>query len=303
MNILANACGLVDSPFLSPRNHLALAKGIRDFARIGNFAVLSGGRVGSCNWFTRASFGQENSQSPDAASKAPQPDQGTPRFLVKEYCVEGGYLIETRCGIGSLSLSRAVSHAARCGTGPRRLWSRLTGTRDFQTSTVLIPPQHAQVIRPEHHHLQVLQRGSGPAAGPRFALFFHRRDQARSAVSCREGQSPNFSQVTHDLVVAESAARSPRDAHLQPGRDARHGRRRSRRQGHVSAARQPRINNRYSADTTPLRVNGSVSYDNLWQLEHSIGFSFQLSPEDIDEVKVFSGYYPAQFPDLRLADV
>jgi len=58
------------------------------------------------------------------------------------------------------------------------------------------------------------------------------------------------------------------------------------------------INNRYSADTTPLRINGSVSYDNLWQLEHSIGFSFQSSPEDANQVQVFSGYYLARIPNV-----
>ena len=41
-----------------------------------------------------------------------------------------------------------------------------------------------------------------------------------------------------------------------------------------------------------------MSYDNLWQLEHSIGFSFQLSPEDTNQVKVFTGYYLARIPDV-----
>ena len=40
------------------------------------------------------------------------------------------------------------------------------------------------------------------------------------------------------------------------------------------------LNNRYSANTSELRLDGSLSYDNLWQLGHSIGGSFQLSPEN-----------------------
>lgn len=55
------------------------------------------------------------------------------------------------------------------------------------------------------------------------------------------------------------------------------------------------LNNRHSQDTTDLRVNASVSYNNLWQRGHSIGASVQLSPEAPDEVKVFSGYYTARF--------
>jgi hemolysin activation/secretion protein len=58
------------------------------------------------------------------------------------------------------------------------------------------------------------------------------------------------------------------------------------------------VNNRYSADTRPLRVSGSVSYSNLWQLGHTVGASFQVSPQDLNQVKVFSGYYLA-----RLASV
>jgi hemolysin activation/secretion protein len=76
------------------------------------------------------------------------------------------------------------------------------------------------------------------------------------------------------------------------------------------------LNNRYSADTSPLRVNGSISYDNLWQLGHSIGASFQVSPQDLNSadtvfsdssggfnekekgVKVFSGYYLARVPGV-----
>ena len=45
------------------------------------------------------------------------------------------------------------------------------------------------------------------------------------------------------------------------------------------------LNNRASADTKPLRVNASLSYDNLWQLGHSVGASFQRAPQAPDAVK------------------
>jgi hemolysin activation/secretion protein len=53
------------------------------------------------------------------------------------------------------------------------------------------------------------------------------------------------------------------------------------------------LNNRYSPGTSALRLNGSVSDSNLWQLGHTAGLSFQASPEDWNQVKVFSGYYLA----------
>jgi hemolysin activation/secretion protein len=58
------------------------------------------------------------------------------------------------------------------------------------------------------------------------------------------------------------------------------------------------LNNRYSPDTTPLRLNGGISYSNLWQLGHAAGFSFQISPEDLSQVKVYSAYYLARLPNV-----
>ena len=57
------------------------------------------------------------------------------------------------------------------------------------------------------------------------------------------------------------------------------------------------LNNRYSQNTTKLRLGGSIRYDNLWQREHSLSLSFQISPENIDEVKVLSANYLMRFDD------
>ena len=51
------------------------------------------------------------------------------------------------------------------------------------------------------------------------------------------------------------------------------------------------INNRATHDTTELRLSGALRYDNLWQRDHSVSFQFQLSPQDPDEVRVFSASY------------
>jgi hemolysin activation/secretion protein len=63
------------------------------------------------------------------------------------------------------------------------------------------------------------------------------------------------------------------------------------------------LNDRYSQDTTRWRLGGSIRYDNLWQRDHSLSLSFQLSPENIDEVQVLSANYLMRFDesDLLLA--
>ncbi len=56
------------------------------------------------------------------------------------------------------------------------------------------------------------------------------------------------------------------------------------------------LNNRNTHDTTALRVNGMLRYDNLWQKEHSVSFQFQTSPQDLEEVQVLAGSYVLPSP-------
>lgn len=58
------------------------------------------------------------------------------------------------------------------------------------------------------------------------------------------------------------------------------------------------VNNRYSANTVKLRVNGSLSYDNLWQAGHAAGLSFQVAPERPEDALVYTGYYLARFREI-----
>jgi hemolysin activation/secretion protein len=51
------------------------------------------------------------------------------------------------------------------------------------------------------------------------------------------------------------------------------------------------LSNRFSPDTTELRLNGLVSFDNLWQLDHSASFQYQTSPLDPEEVQVIATSY------------
>jgi hemolysin activation/secretion protein len=63
------------------------------------------------------------------------------------------------------------------------------------------------------------------------------------------------------------------------------------------------LNDRYSQDTTRWRLGGTIHYDNLWQRDHSLSLSFQISPENIDEVQVVSANYLLRFDesDMLLA--
>jgi hemolysin activation/secretion protein len=51
------------------------------------------------------------------------------------------------------------------------------------------------------------------------------------------------------------------------------------------------LNDRYSPNTSRFRVIGTLRYDNLWQRGHSLNLQYQTSPENLDQVQVFSGNY------------
>lgn len=63
------------------------------------------------------------------------------------------------------------------------------------------------------------------------------------------------------------------------------------------------INTRSSQNTTLTRTIGSVRYDNLWQKFHSASLQYQVSPENYNEVEVWSGTYvmPTGWADTKLA--
>lgn len=54
------------------------------------------------------------------------------------------------------------------------------------------------------------------------------------------------------------------------------------------------VNDRYTADTSRLRASVNLSFDNLFQRNHSFAFQHQRAPEEPDEAKVFAATYLAR---------
>jgi hemolysin activation/secretion protein len=218
-----------------------------------------------------------------------------PHFYIQEYRVSGGAHLLPRVEVEAavypfLGPYRTADDVEQA----RGALEQAYRDKGYQTVTVEIPPQQVksgvivlQVMRGEVARLRV--HGS---------RYFSIDEIKREAPSLAEGQSPDFSQVTHDLQVLNDISDRRITPSLSQGQTP----------GTVDVNLNVKdtlplhgsleINNRYSADTDQLRVNGSVNYDNLWQLEHSIGFSFQLAPQDTNQVEVFSGYYLARIPGV-----
>src|SRR5262249_7051154 len=121
----------------------------------------------------------------------------------------------------------------------------------------------------------------------------------RRAPSLAEGTLPNFNDVTRDIVALNTLPDRRITPTMRPGVEPGTWDVDLNVKDTFPLHGSVELNNRASPDTTDLRVNGSVSYNNLWQLGHSAGASFQVSPQDLSEVKVLSGYYIARFPSVN----
>ena len=53
------------------------------------------------------------------------------------------------------------------------------------------------------------------------------------------------------------------------------------------------INDKSTPGTPLLRVDTAVQYNNLWQLEHQIGFDYNFSPQEISPTATFPQFYDA----------
>lgn len=121
----------------------------------------------------------------------------------------------------------------------------------------------------------------------------------RMAPSLAEGNLPDFNKINHDIIALNRQA----DLRVTPALRA------GVRPGTVDIDLDVKdkmplhgsleVNNRHNSNTTPWRVNGALRYDNLWQLGHSVGVSYQIAPERLNDARVFSGFYLARIPDVQ----
>jgi len=61
------------------------------------------------------------------------------------------------------------------------------------------------------------------------------------------------------------------------------------------------LNNRYTADTAQLRLNGSLSYDNLFQRQQSLSLQYQTAPQERSNLEAIVGTYVFRVPTWNTA--
>jgi hemolysin activation/secretion protein len=215
------------------------------------------------------------------------------RFYVREYRVEGSKRLE------KIRVEEAVYPFMGPGRTPddveqaRLALEKIYHEQGFQTVSVSIPEQDPRrgIIR-----LQVSEGKVGRLRVKGAQWFLPSR--IRSEVpSMAEGQVPNLDQVGKEMIALNRMADRRVTPDLRPGVEP----------GSVDIDLTVEdtfplhgsleLNNRYSADTTPLRLNGALSYGNLFQLGHTLGANFQVAPENKEDALVYSAYYLARTSD------
>jgi hemolysin activation/secretion protein len=228
---------------------------------------------------------------PSSAAVAPP---RTRTFDIVEYRVEGA----TRLGDDDveralypyLGPGRALEDVEKARAALEKAYS----DKGFLSVVVAIPPQ---TVRDGVVTLAVTE-GTVGKLRVRGSRYFSLTDVKRQAPSMAEGTVPNVNDLVQDMVVLNQLPDRRVTPAIRAGTDPGTVDVDLDVQDTLPLHGSLELNNRYSAGTTPLRLNGSIHYDNLWQAGHSLGFAFQIAPQQISDGEVFSLSYLARIPGL-----
>ncbi|HAC33416.1 MAG TPA: hypothetical protein DCF45_02740 [Gammaproteobacteria bacterium] len=110
--------------------------------------------------------------------------------------------------------------------------------------------------------------------------------------SLREGSVPNLNQVQEQLAEL-NRANPDREIvpALRPGATPGTLEVELKVDDELPVHGSLEVNNRYTSNTSETRLSASLRYANLWQKDHTLGLSWQISPERRDEVEVLAANY------------
>lgn len=231
----------------------------------------------------------QGGQPAPAAAKtdktAPQP-----RFDIDEFRVEGADNLPQIEVEGAVYPFLGPGRTSEDVEKARAAVEKAYHDRGLQTVSVSVPQQDAQrgfvVLKVTENRVGRLRvKGS---------RYFDLANVKRSAPSLKEGALPDFKQVTNDIVAlnrwpdrrvtpALRAGATPGTVDVDLNVDDTlplHG--------------SIELNNRQSPSTTALRSSVSMHYDNLWQLGHSMTWTYQMAPLNPKDAMVISGSYLAR---------
>ncbi len=215
-------------------------------------------------------------------------------LTINEYTVKGNHLLS------ELDIDTAVypylgpGQTVQSVDAARAALQKAYADKGYETVAVQIPPQHVvggvvvlQVVEEKVGRLHVV--GSH---------YFSLNKIKAQAPSLAPGKVPNFNKIKHDIIALNQWPDRQVTPSLQAGAQPQTVDVNLNVKDTLPLHGSLSLDNRYSADTTPLRIDGSLTYDNLWQRGDTINVAFQVAPQQTADALVFSGSYLARIPNV-----
>lgn len=218
-------------------------------------------------------------------------------FDILEYVVDGNTVLDVpeieEAVYPFLGESRTADDVDKARGALQEVYQK----RGFQTVQVSIPQQGVETGT---IHLQVVENPVG-----RLRVVdskYHLPSEIKAtAPSVAEGEVVNSNSVQKDIIALNQQPSLKVTPQLKPGSDP----------GTIDVDLKVddtppwhasvELNDQHNLNTSLLRQVTTVSYDNLWQLGHTISLSYQIAPENLADSKVFSGTYLAPIPDTPVS--
>jgi hemolysin activation/secretion protein len=219
--------------------------------------------------------------------------QENPRYYIREYRVLGAKHLKTleveKAVYPFLGPGRTVNDVEQA----RQALEKAYHDQGFPTVSVSIPQQDPRrgIIRLEVTEAKVARLRVN---GARWFLPSRIKEEVPSVA---EGSVPNINRVRNEMIAVNRLADRRVTPQLLPGEEPGTVDINLNVEDKMPLHGSLELNNRYSANTTPLRLNGAISYSNLFQLGHTLGVNFQIAPENIADAQVYSAYYLARVSD------
>ncbi len=248
-----------------------------------------------CAWYCCAGLSAGFTKSYAAQTSEPTALSQLGNLYIREYRVRGNHILKM------VEVEEAVYPFMGPGRSEqdieqaRLALENIYKAKGYQSVYVQVPQQTG---RGGLIFLEVVESPVGRlrVKGSRYFLPSKIKEQAPSMA---EGTVPNFEEIKKDIV----ALNRWRDRKITP----------ELRAGVIPGTvdidlnvedKLPlhgslELNNQHNANTVPLRLSGSISYGNLWQLGHTLGMSFQVAPEKTTDGTVYSAYYMAPVPNVE----
>lgn len=129
------------------------------------------------------------------------------------------------------------------------------------------------------------------------ARYFSPREIRRQVPSLAEGTVPQVAWMQSDLGRLNMAAADRRVTPvLRPGKVLGRMEVELKVKDKLPLHGSLGIDDRYSTNTSRLRMNLGMHYDNLWQRGHSVSVQYQTAPQAPEEVQVWSASYSMDLP-------